>query len=85
MMKEQPSNSIVIPYFAAPLVLLAAFLCFVAVSERKSGTAVSLSSASAATEGSNARPAAGELSATPHTNVGPEESFIDFTFVFPAD
>ena len=83
MMKQQSSSSIVIPYMAAPLVLLAAFLCFVAVSERKSGMAVSLSSASAATDGSNVRPAAAEFPL--HTNVGPEESFIDFTFVFTAD
>lgn len=85
MMKQQPPNSIVIPYFAAPLVLLAAFLCFVAVSERKSGTAVSLSSASAATDGSNVRPPGGEVPAAPHTDVGPAESFIDYTFVFTVD
>ena len=85
MMKQQPPNSIVIPYMAGPLVLLAAFLCFVAVSERKSGTPVPLSSASAATDGSNVHPAAREISAAPHTNAGPVDSFIDFTLVLPVD
>jgi hypothetical protein len=85
MMKHRSSDPSRIPLGAAPLVLLGAITFFIAVSAETSDAPVSLSSAVAATDGTNVHPASVEPPAAPRMDAAPISDYIDYTFVFPIE